>query len=62
MVEFLGLLPYLLLRSMLKRLCLVVGDRGMLDSLVWVTAILRWPGFLRTLLGRFLLALARGRI
>ncbi|MGC9012565.1 thymidylate kinase [Thermogladius sp.] len=59
LLEFTGFLPQLLARRLrLLFSDVVVCDRGVLDFLVWVSATLRYGGFLGTALGRFLLALA----
>ena len=57
-LEFLGFLPHLLIRRLLDLLCFVVGDRGVLDFVVWVAVTLDYPGFLNSIIGRFLLSLA----
>lgn len=58
LVEFLNLIPHLVTRLMLQHICFIVGDRGALDSAVWIAATLKWLSFLKTIPGRFLLALA----
>jgi len=58
-LEFLSLLPHVLARSLLRRLCrFLLCDRGFLDFIVWIIVILDYPGFLNTVYGRFLLRLA----
>ena len=57
-LEFISVLPYLFARFLLGRVCrVVVCDRGLLDFLVWLAATLGAPWILKTLIGRFLLAL-----
>lgn len=56
-IEFTSFLPHLLARFLLGRVCLLVCDRGVLDFVVWVSTTLDYPGFLNTLIGRFLLSL-----
>ncbi len=60
LLEFTGFAPQLLARW-LRGLSssVLVCDRGALDFLTWVVATLEYPEFLRSLLGRFLLALSR---
>jgi len=58
-LEFASLLPHVLARLLLRRLCrFLLCDRGLLDFVVWIVATLGYPGFLGTIYGRFLLALA----
>ncbi|WP_440060014.1 hypothetical protein ACSU1N_02340 [Thermogladius sp. 4427co] len=57
-IEFLSFLPYLLARLLLKRVCLVVGDRGILDFTVWLVTTLGEPGVVSGFIGRFLLRMA----
>lgn len=60
-LEFAGVLPFLLSRRLLSLFYRVVlCDRGVLDFIVWVVATLRYPEFLGTIYGRFLLRLAVG--
>jgi hypothetical protein len=57
-LEFVSILPHLFARFLLGRVCrVVVCDRGLLDFLVWLAATLGAPWILKTLIGRFLLAL-----
>jgi DNA polymerase III delta prime subunit len=57
-LEFVSVLPHLFARFLLVRVCkVVVCDRGLLDFLVWLVATLDAPWILKTLIGRFLLAL-----
>lgn len=58
LIEFINLLPYLMVRTLLSWTCFLVCDRGVLDFVVWVSTTLNYPGFLGTLIGRFLLSLA----
>jgi len=58
-LEFLSLLPHVLARLILKRLCgFLLCDRGFLDFIVWIIVTLDYPGFLDTICGRFLVRLA----
>ncbi|MCC6050732.1 MAG: hypothetical protein LM580_08490 [Thermofilum sp.] len=60
LVEFWSFVPYLLARSLLRRLCsFLVCDRGSLDFLVWLVSTLDSPSLLRGVCGGFLLRLAR---
>jgi hypothetical protein len=57
-LEFVSILPHLFARFLLGRVCrVVVCDRGLLDLVVWLAATLGAPWILKTLIGRFLLAL-----
>jgi thymidylate kinase len=57
-LEFASLLPHLLARFLLGRVCrVVVCDRGLLDFLVWLIVTLNAPWVLRTVIGRFLVRL-----
>jgi len=59
LLEFLSLLPHVLTRLLLRRLCrFLLCDRGFLDFIVWIIVTLDYPGFLDTIYGRFLLRLA----
>ena len=58
-MEFWFLLPYILVRALLKRTYrFLVCDRGSLDFIVWVIVTLDYPRFLRGVYGGFLLRLA----
>jgi len=58
-LEFVSLLPHVLARLILRRLCgFLLCDRGFLDFIVWIIATLDYPGFLSTIYGRFLLGFA----
>jgi energy-coupling factor transporter ATP-binding protein EcfA2 len=60
-IEFWSLVPHLLARSLLRRLCaFLVCDRGSLDFLVWLVSTLGSASLLRGVYGGFLLRLARG--
>jgi len=63
-LEFASVLPHLFVRLLLCRLCkVVICDRGLLDFVVWLIAILDAPWILNTLIGRFLIRLvSRGNI
>jgi len=54
LVEFFSLLPHYLLRRLLSLLHPVIGDRGLLDFVVWIIVTLDYPKFLSSLLGGFL--------
>jgi len=57
-LEFVSVLPHLFARFLLWRVCkVVVCDRGLLDFIVWLVVTLDSPWILKTLIGRFLLAL-----
>jgi len=58
MIEFSSLLPHYLLRRLLSTLHPVIGDRGVLDFIVWIIVTLDHPRFLNSLLGVFLARLA----
>jgi len=58
LVEFSSLLPHYLLRRFLSLLHPVIGDRGLLDFIVWIIVTLDYPGFLSSFTGRFLARLA----
>lgn len=58
LVEFFSLLPHYLSRVFLSSLCYVVGDRCLLDFIVWIVVTLDHPRFLSSILGRFLARLA----
>ncbi|MEM2823673.1 MAG: hypothetical protein QXF69_06195 [Thermofilaceae archaeon] len=57
-VEFFSLLPHYLLRRLLSKLHPVIGDRGVLDFIVWIIVTLDYPEFLTSLIGRFLARLS----
>ncbi|MEM4621004.1 MAG: hypothetical protein QW607_12435 [Desulfurococcaceae archaeon] len=57
-IEFSSILPYYFLRRFLSLFGCVVGDRCLLDFIVWVIVTLDYPRFLSTILGRFLSRLA----
>jgi len=58
-LEFVSLLPHVLARLILRRLCrFLLCDRGFLDFIVWIIVTLGYPAFLDTIYGRFLLRLA----
>jgi len=58
-LEFASLLPHVLARLILRRLCrFLLCDRGFLDFIVWIIVTLGYPAFLDTIYGRFLLRLA----
>ena len=58
-VEFLSVLPHIIVRGVLARLHgFLVCDRGVADFIVWVVVTLDRPGFVSSLLGRFLVRLA----
>lgn len=57
-MEFLNLIPNLVTRLVLQRVCLLVDEPGTVDSPVGIPATPKWPGFLKTIPGRFLLALS----
>jgi hypothetical protein len=60
-LEFVSILPHLFARFLLWRVCkVVVCDRGLLDFLVWLVVTLDAPWVLRSVIGRFLLALVSG--
>lgn len=58
LMEFFSILPYYLMRRFLSLSHPVIGDRGVLDFVVWIVVTLDYPKFLRSLLGSFLLRLA----
>ncbi|MEM2288826.1 MAG: hypothetical protein QW503_07045 [Sulfolobales archaeon] len=58
LVEFSSLLPHYLLRRFLSLLHPVIGDRGLLDFVVWIIVTLDYPRFLSSFTGRFLARLA----
>jgi hypothetical protein len=58
-LEFVSLLPHVIARLILGRLCrFLLCDRGLLDFIVWIIATLGYPVFLDAVYGRFLLRLA----
>jgi len=58
LVELYSLLPHYFLRRLLSLLHPVIGDRGLLDFIVWIIVTLNYPKFLSSLLGGFLARLA----
>ncbi|MEM1582662.1 MAG: thymidylate kinase [Candidatus Bathyarchaeia archaeon] len=58
LIEFFSILPHYLLRKFLSLSHHVIGDRGVLDFIVWIIVTLDHPKFLTSLLGRFLARLA----
>jgi len=58
LIEFYSLLPHYFLRRLLSLLYPVIGDRGLLDFIVWIIVTLDYPKFLSSLLGGFLARLA----
>jgi energy-coupling factor transporter ATP-binding protein EcfA2 len=59
-IEFWSLIPHVFTR-LLRRFCnILICDRGFMDFIVWIVATLRYPEFLGTIHGRFLLRLAVG--
>ncbi|MEM0001021.1 MAG: hypothetical protein QXY82_06855 [Desulfurococcaceae archaeon] len=58
LVEFFSLLPYYLLRRFLLLFQPVIGDRGLLDFIVWIIVTLDYPGFLGSFTRRFIARLA----
>lgn len=58
LIEFFSFLPHYLSRRFLSLFCFVIGDRGVLDFIVWIIVTLRHPKFMTSLLGRFLARLA----
>ena len=62
-LEFWCFLPLYLFRRFLSCFYgVLVCDRCVLDFVVWVVATLRYPGFVSTVFGRFLLALMREEV
>lgn len=60
LIEIISLLPHLVARLICSRFCgIVLCDRGIVDFIVWVAATTGLPGFPFTVLGRFLLGVAR---
>jgi hypothetical protein len=60
-IEFWSLIPHVFTRLLLRRFCnILICDRGFMDFIVWAVATLRYPGFLKTVYGRFLLRLTSG--
>lgn len=57
-IEFFSLLPYYLLRRFSSTLYPVIGDRGLLDFLVWIIVTLNYPRFLSSFIGKFLARVA----
>jgi len=58
-LEFVSLLPHVLARLLLRRLCrFLLCDRGFLDFIVWIMVTLNYLGFLNAIYGKFLLRLA----
>lgn len=58
LIEFFSILPHYLLRKFLSLFYMVIGDRGVLDFIVWIIVTLNHPKFLTSLLGKFLARLA----
>lgn len=58
LIEFFSFLPHYLLRKSLSLLHPVIGDRGVLDFIVWIIVTLNHSKFLTSLLGSFLAKLA----
>jgi len=58
LIEFSSILPHYLLRKFLSIFHPVVGDRGLLDFIVWIIVTLNYPKFLSSPLGGFLARLA----
>jgi len=56
-LEFVSILPHLFARFLLRRICSVVCDRGLLDFLIWLIVTLDAPWVLRSVIGRLLLGL-----
>lgn len=57
-IELLSVVPHILVRNALSRFSIVIGDRGLLDFLVWLIVTLNYPQLLRRITGRFLAGLA----
>ena len=57
LIEFSSILPYYLLRRFLALFHYVIGDRCLLDFVVWIIVTLDYPEFLTGFLGRFLVRL-----
>lgn len=58
LIEFVSFLPYYLLRKFLSIFHSVIGDRGILDFIVWIIVTLDYAKFLTSPLGVFLARLA----
>jgi len=58
LLEFSSILPHYLLRRFLSIFHPVVGDRGLLDFMVWIILTLNYSKFTSSLLGGFLARLA----
>lgn len=58
LIEFSSILPHYLLRRFLSIFHPIVGDRGLLDFIVWIILTLNYPKFTSSLLGSFLARLA----
>jgi len=57
-IEFISFIPVYILRRILAIFYnILVCDRGLLDFISWVISTTRYPGFLTTLYGRFLIRL-----
>ncbi|MEM3806042.1 MAG: hypothetical protein QXV08_08305 [Desulfurococcus sp.] len=54
LVEFFSLLPHYLFRRLFSLLHPVIGDRGLLDFVVWIIVTLDYPRFISSFIGRFL--------
>lgn len=58
LIEFFSFLPHYLLRKVLAMLCPVIGDRCVIDFIVWIIVTLNHPKFLSSHVGGFLASLA----
>ncbi|MEM2687633.1 MAG: thymidylate kinase [Thermoproteota archaeon] len=58
LIEFSSLLPHYIFRRFLSLLHPLIGDRGILDFMVWIIVTLDHPKLLSSLLGGFLARLA----
>ncbi|MCX8205274.1 MAG: thymidylate kinase [Candidatus Nezhaarchaeota archaeon] len=54
LIEFFSFLPYYVFRRLLSMFKPVIGDRGVLDFIVWIVVTLDHTRFLASVLGRFL--------
>lgn len=59
LIEFLSIIPYVFTRRFLSMFMIVIGDRGILDFIVWLIATLDYPDFLETIIGEFLIRWVR---
>lgn len=57
-IEFTSLLPHYLLRKILSFLHIVIGDRCLVDFIVWIITTLDYSKLFGNVLGRFLIRLA----